>query len=113
LVDDLMSQHSGESMICQTRIAGVALRDSQQRRTCVTHWQDLHRDHRSRSGRWLLSQALKKAVEVSISVGLYAFLVDAIAEKAKSFYVKYGFIPFEGHSLTLFLPLATVKAAIG
>jgi hypothetical protein len=61
----------------------------------------------------LLTQALKKAVEVSASVGLYAVLVDAIDEKAKSFYVKYGFIPFEGHPLTLFLPLATIKAAIG
>lgn len=66
----------------------------------------------SGSGRWLLIQALKKAVEVSSSVGLFAVLVDAIDEKAKSFYVKYGFIPFEGHPLTLFLPLATIKAAI-
>jgi GNAT superfamily N-acetyltransferase len=65
------------------------------------------------SGRWLLTQALKKAVEVSASVGLYAVLVDAIDEKAKSFYTKYGFISFEGYPLTLFLPLATIKAAIG
>jgi len=64
------------------------------------------------SGRWLLSQALNKAVEVSSSVGLFAVLVDAIDEKAKSFYVKYGFIPFESRPLTLFLPLATIKAAI-
>ena len=67
----------------------------------------------SGSGRWLLTQALKKAVDVSASVGLYTVLVDAIDDKAKSFYVKYGFIPFEGHPLTLFLPLATIKAAIG
>jgi len=40
----------------------------------------------SGSGRWLLTQALKKAVEVSSSVGLFAVLVDAIDEKAKSFY---------------------------
>ena len=65
------------------------------------------------SGRWLLTQALKKAVEVSASVGLYAVLVDAIDEKAKSFYVKYGFVPFEAHPLTLVLPLATIKVAIG
>lgn len=63
-------------------------------------------------GSWLLTEACKKAVEVSQSVGLFAVLVDAIDEKAKSFYVKYGFIPFNGHPLTLFLPLATIKAAI-
>jgi len=63
-------------------------------------------------GRWLLTQALKKAVEVSINVGLFTVLVDAIDEQAKSFYVKYGFIPFEGHPLTLFLPISTIKAAI-
>jgi hypothetical protein len=65
------------------------------------------------TARWLLTQALKKAVEVSASVGLYAVLVDAIDEKAKSFYIKYGFVSFNFHPLTLFLPLATIKAAIG
>ncbi len=63
-------------------------------------------------GSWLLTEACKKAVEVSQSVGLFAVLVDAIDEKAKSFYEKYGFVPFSGHPLTLFLPLATLKAAI-
>ena len=63
-------------------------------------------------GKWLLGEALRKAVDVSRHVGLYAVLVDAIDEKAKSFYVKYGFIPFEGYPLSLFLPLATVKAAM-
>jgi GNAT superfamily N-acetyltransferase len=64
------------------------------------------------TGRWILTQALQKAVEVSQTVGLFAVLVDAIDEKAKGFYLKYGFIPFEGQPLTLFLPLATIKAAI-
>ncbi len=62
-------------------------------------------------GRWLLTKALEKALEVSQSVGLYAILVDAIDEKAKSFYVKYGFVPLTEYPLTLFLPLATIKAA--
>jgi len=43
---------------------------------------------------------------------LFAVLVDAIDEKAKGFYLKYGFIPFEGHPLTLVLPLATVTSAM-
>lgn len=63
-------------------------------------------------GRWILTEALIKAVEVSKSVGLFAVLVDAIDDKAKSFYLKYGFIPLNGHPMSLFLPLATIKAAM-
>jgi GNAT superfamily N-acetyltransferase len=66
----------------------------------------------SGAGRWILTQALQKSVEVSNSVGLFAVLVDAIDETAKGFYLKYGFIPFEAHPLTLFLPLATIKSAM-
>jgi len=63
-------------------------------------------------GRWLLTHALKKAVEISANVGLFAVVVDAIDEKAKTFYEKYGFIPFCGHPLTLFLPIETIKTAM-
>lgn len=64
------------------------------------------------AGRWILTQAFHKAVEISQSVGLYAILVDAIDDTAKGFYVKYGFVPFQDHPLTLFLPLATIKSAM-
>jgi len=63
-------------------------------------------------GRKLLNHALRKAVEVSDGVGLYAVLVDAIDETAKAFYEKYGFISFEAEPLILFLPIATIKAAL-
>ena len=63
------------------------------------------------AGSWLLRSALEKALSVSKSVGIFAILVDAIDEKAKTFYLKYGFIPFAGHPLTLFLPLATIVSA--
>ena len=43
---------------------------------------------------------------------VFAVLVDEINEKAKAFYVKYGFIPFEEHPQTLFLPPATIENAI-
>lgn len=33
-------------------------------------------------------------LSVSASIGLYAVIVDAVDEHAKSFYLKYGFIPF-------------------
>ena len=64
-------------------------------------------------GQWLLHQALEKAVLVSRDVAIYAILVDAIDEKAKQFYLKYGFIPFQEFPLTLFLPLETIKNARG
>lgn len=64
-------------------------------------------------GSWLLRSALEKALSVSASVGIYAVIVDAIDEKAKSFYVKYGFMAFSEYPLTLFLPLTTIASATG
>ncbi|MBN2661232.1 MAG: GNAT family N-acetyltransferase [Tannerellaceae bacterium] len=63
-------------------------------------------------GSRLLKHALLKAVEISEVVGLYAVIVDAIDEKAKAFYEKFGFIAFEEKPLTLFLPITTLKAAM-
>jgi len=62
-------------------------------------------------GSWLLKMALQKALDVSASVGIFAVLVDAVNEKAKGFYLRYGFIPMDNHPLTLFLPLATIRQA--
>jgi hypothetical protein len=56
-------------------------------------------------------QALEKALSVSAEVGLYAVIVDAIDDKARGFYLKYGFEAFSEYPLTLFLPLATVAEA--
>ena len=61
-------------------------------------------------GAWLLRAALEKALSVSTSVGIYAIIADTIDEKAKTFYLKYGFIAFVEHPLTLFLPLATIAS---
>jgi len=62
-------------------------------------------------GAWLLRMALQRALDISVSVGVFAILVDAIDEKAKSFYLKFGFIPLIEHPLSLFLPLATIRKA--
>ena len=62
-------------------------------------------------GAWLLSRALERALSVSAEFGLYAVIVDAIDDQAKGFYEKYGFLPFVGAPLTLFLPIATIAAA--
>jgi GNAT superfamily N-acetyltransferase len=62
-------------------------------------------------GSWLLRNALQRALDISASVGIFAVLVDAIDDTAKGFYLKYGFIPLQNHTLTLFLPLATIRKA--
>lgn len=62
-------------------------------------------------GSWLLRRSLGKALSVSTEVGLYAVIVDAIDETAKSFYLNYGFMAFAKYPLTLYLPLATIARA--
>lgn len=62
-------------------------------------------------GSWLLKMAIQRALDVSASVGIFAVLVDAIDDKAKDFYLRYGFIPMDDHPLTLYLPLATIRQA--
>lgn len=43
----------------------------------------------------------------SASIGVYALIVDAKDEVAKSFYLKYGFIPLIDRPRSLLLSLAT------
>lgn len=42
----------------------------------------------------------------------YALVADAKDERAADFYRRHGFIEFSGHPLSLFLPLATGRAAL-
>ena len=62
-------------------------------------------------GKWLLSQAFIKAVQVSDLAGLYFVIVDA-KETPKSFYERYGFKKIPGAGLTYLLAIETIKAAI-
>jgi predicted GNAT family N-acyltransferase len=66
-------------------------------------------DHRGRRlGELLLLDALRRALEHSRSVASFAVIVDAKDEAARSFYLKYGFIPLAGISNRLFLPMAAI-----
>jgi len=56
-------------------------------------------------GRLLLVDAMKRVVAAASSVGVYALVVDAKDESAKSFYSKYGFVQFIDESMSLFLPV--------
>jgi N-acetylglutamate synthase-like GNAT family acetyltransferase len=64
-------------------------------------------------GAWLLKQALIKALQMADIAGIFAVIVDAIDEKARDFYLKYGFLPLQNEPLTLFLPMETIRRAMG
>ncbi|MEW6737099.1 MAG: GNAT family N-acetyltransferase [Acidobacteriota bacterium] len=63
-------------------------------------------------GEILLFDAFKRIFRGSYDFGIRIVLVDAIDEKAKNFYGKYGFIAFDDDPLKLFLPLKTIEALI-
>jgi len=61
-------------------------------------------------GSVLLMDAIKRSIRGGELLGIFAIIVDAKDEKAKSFYEHFGFQPLERNALRLFLP---VQTAIG
>jgi GNAT superfamily N-acetyltransferase len=59
-------------------------------------------------GSRLLVDALMRALRISQEVGVYAVRVDALDAKAKEFYLRHEFLPFQDVELSLFLPIATI-----
>lgn len=59
-------------------------------------------------GELLLADALKRTLRVAEEIAIHAVVVDAIDPAAAAFYARYGFVPFPGEQLRLFLPLATI-----
>lgn len=64
-------------------------------------------------GSELLADALYRAVRAAQEIGIYAVRVDAIDLRAKEFYLKHEFIPFQDNQLSLFLPMETVIREFG
>lgn len=62
-------------------------------------------------GGFLLHDALTNVLNIADKIGVFAVVVDAKNEAAKSFYEKYGFIKLQESELTLFLPIDTIKSA--
>ena len=60
-------------------------------------------------GTELLVDALLRIIKVSQDIGVFAVRVDALDDSAKEFYLKHEFIPFQERSLSLFLPLETIR----
>jgi predicted GNAT family N-acyltransferase len=56
-------------------------------------------------GEVLIGCAVDRCLHARSLVGAYALLVDAKDEKAKSFYERYGFIPYVDAPMSLYLPL--------
>ncbi|MCG6867823.1 MAG: GNAT family N-acetyltransferase [Gammaproteobacteria bacterium] len=56
-------------------------------------------------GKMLLADAIKRTLAVSDDIAIYAMVVDAINEQAKSFYERYGFVRLTFGDSRLFLPL--------
>jgi GNAT superfamily N-acetyltransferase len=63
-------------------------------------------------GASLLQDALLRVVQAADIVGIRALLVHAIDETAARFYRRHGFVPSPFDDQTLFLPLATIRAAL-
>ena len=59
-------------------------------------------------GRMLLADAVERCLSVGDQMAVYALVVDAKDEGAKRFYERFGFIPFPGQVMRLFLPLSSV-----
>ena len=63
-----------------------------------------------RIGETLLMDALHRCLENTATAGAIAVVVEAENEKARSFYLEYGFIAFPEHQNKLFITMQSVKA---
>jgi len=64
-------------------------------------------------GEALLRDALMRCLSVSEQMALYAVVVDALDEHARSFYLQFDFQESIGHPMRLFLPMKTVRKSTG
>jgi len=62
-----------------------------------------------RLGEFLLLNALARVRHLADEVGIHAVVVDAIDDRAKSFYSRYGFASFLDDPRHLFIPLKVVR----
>jgi GNAT superfamily N-acetyltransferase len=60
-------------------------------------------------GKMLLADAIKRTLAVSDEIAIYAMIVDAIDERAQSFYEQFGFLPLSSENRRLFLPLKSIE----
>lgn len=64
-------------------------------------------------GKALMLHAFAKTLEVADHIGVYALTLEAINDEKAATYKRWGFTPFiEGERL-MFIPLATIREALG
>lgn len=64
--------------------------------------------HNQGLGRALLRDAMLRALNVASDAGVFAFLIHALSESAKQFYVSRGFIESPLEPMTVLMTLSTV-----
>lgn len=62
-----------------------------------------------RLGELMLINALRKSLDVSTQVASFAVIAEVIDEEALSFYVKYGFQPFNQEPMKVYLPMKSIE----
>jgi GNAT superfamily N-acetyltransferase len=62
-------------------------------------------------GGFLLRDALTRSLGLSAKLGIHAVVVDALDAGAKTFYVRFGFMPLIDDEMRLFLPLSTIRSS--
>ena len=62
-------------------------------------------------GEFLLMEAMRRTARLSEEVGIYAMDVFAISERAKAFYVRYGFVELMDEERHLYMHIKTVREA--
>ncbi len=67
------------------------------------------RHQRQKVGEMLLFHFLHSALDAANAIGVHAVDVRATDEKARDFYLKYGFLPLRDIGLHLYLPMRTVE----
>jgi GNAT superfamily N-acetyltransferase len=64
-------------------------------------------------GALMMVHAMRRALQVADSAGIIGFFVDAKDEAASRYYRRFGFLPLPDDLHKLFLPLATLRQALG
>jgi GNAT superfamily N-acetyltransferase len=75
----------------------------------------LARDQKVRGegiGDLLLADAVRRVIDASRSLAVFAIVVDTIDERAAAFYRDFGFEPFPSRPLRLFMPASEAAEAV-
>ena len=73
----------------------------------------ISRDYKGRGlGGLLLMDALRRSWKNSAQIASVGVLAEAIDDEARTFYIRYGFIPLPDHPRKLFVAMRTIEKAL-